>query len=178
MFDLTQAFEKIGHLFARGLGKRVFDQEGIDGMPYSYVKPSTAKSRGKRRQRKGEAVIRGIPTTFGGFAMSLKRLWVTGRFAKAGFNYVADATGTTVFVSENMHPAGATYAEIVRRNSRGQKRINRGIEDPPLVFPNNASEVRMMKEEMTQAAQIIKNELVRQIKEQGLVVARRELNIG
>jgi hypothetical protein len=134
--DLTEAWALIGEKFRNGLMNRIFRQQGIDGAAFAPPKPETVWTRKFKSKR-----VKGVKVKSG------KRLWVTGNYAKSAFNYLADQTGVTVFASNNLHPGGTSYADITRYNSRNLD-PNRFIVNPPLVFPRNASEVSMMKEEV------------------------------
>jgi len=198
LFDFTKTFDFIGRAFVRALSLNVRQQQGIDGNGYSFIAPSTGKSR--RAKRTGTKFLKGIRTkrvkdfdesyevtksVFSrGLVVSLKRLFVTGEFAASGFNYSPDKNGVDVFVPESFHKGGATMADIVRYNSRGQSRLNKNIKAPPLVFPNNAGEVALIRDSTTggsvleRGQKMLKDEIVKQMKEQGILVAKRELHIG
>lgn len=187
MFDFTKTFEFMGKMFVRALKLGIRQQTGIDGTGYSPAAPSTARGRGiKTFRNKSESknAKTGKPKTFGARGLSLKRLFVTGEFSSGAFNYIADKGSLTVFAPETMHRGGATMADIVRYNSRGQARVNDKIKNPPLVFPNNAAEIAMIKDSSSGASvlerggRMLRDEIVRQLRERGTLVAKKELQIG
>ena len=175
MIDLTAAFEKIGKKFQLGLMNRVMRQQGVDGGRYSPPKPSTGRSRKVQRLKRGSGMLGGVSTIWGGAVKSFRRLYVTGNYAKGAFKYAFDASGVTVFASENLHPDGATYADITRYNSRNWE-PNKNITSPPMVFPKTTNEVVMMTDEMAFARKTLADEITRQLRNE--IPERTEIVIG
>lgn len=166
----------IGQKFVLGLARRIRSQVGVDGQGYPPIKKSTAIARGPRRLKKGTAKINGVPTTFGGMATSLKRLFVTGDLAASGFNYAVRPEGVTVFAPDSLHRSGgATYADIIKYNSRNWE-PNKNITGPPLVFPKTSAEVAMMRDEMNFARMEIKKAITAHLKAQ--IPPKTEIPIG
>ena len=187
MFDFTKTFDFIGKAFVRALALNVRQQRGIDGQGYSHVKPATAKKRGIKMFRNKSETINprtGRAKTFTAPGMSLKRLFVTGEFSSGGFRHTPEKDGVDVFVPESDHKGNITMANIMRYNSRGQARVNPYIVTPPLVFPNTAGEVALIRDANSGASilergqKMLKDEIVRQMREQGILVAKKELHIG
>ena len=164
MIDLTEIWDLIGQKFQNGLMNRIFRQQGIDGGEYAPVKESTMSARRFKSKKVAGKKIK-----------SHKRLWVTGNYAKSAFNYVPDESGVTVFASNNMHPGGATYADITRYNSRNYE-PNKFIVDPPLVFPRTVSEVAMMEEEIQYARYVLKEGITERLRV--TIPERVEINVG
>ena len=167
-FDFTATMDAIGKIFTRGLKRRIENQVGIDGAHYSYPKASTLKRRkvGKIGTKRAAAV-------------NIKRLHVTRDTANRGFGHTPDSSGVTIFVSSGDHmSANATYRDIIRWNSRGQPVVNPYIVNPPLVFPTKEAEVNLMKAEMGEAGKKLHLDVVRQLREKGIVRAKVVLNIG
>lgn len=164
--DLTSVFRYVGVLMVRDLRTNISErQAGIDGEPFTIIRPSTARARalilgaGVRgpgrhqgpffnrninlagRLRKSPA--RAVPVT---------RLLFTGRFAKGAFKYDARPDMLRVYVSRGNYPVHWTqqpvsYSDIVAFNNQGSPAVNRNIANPPLIFPNrgNQSQVEMMR---------------------------------
>lgn len=160
-FDFTATFDAIGRIFTRGLKRRIENQVDINGARYSPLKPSTLR---KRKTRKN-----GTKNT--------KRLHVTRDTANRGFGHTPDSSGVTIFVSGEDHmSANATYRDIIRWNSRGQPVVNPNIIDPPLVFPINPEEVKLMTKEMQEGAKAIHLGVKRHLR--AIVAAKKVLIIG
>jgi hypothetical protein len=172
MIDLTEAWTAIGHWFQLGLMNRIFRQQGIDGAAYSPRSVSTI--RGAARRKAGDRYVhftyvkegrvggsgvmrKGTHRSAAAMSYDSKRMWHTGHFAKGAFDFLADATGVSVFVKDSFYVSGwgaldpskrQTFAQILRWNSRNFDEVNDKIVDPPLIFPQTAQEVGLMKEEV------------------------------
>jgi hypothetical protein len=164
VIDLTEAWTAIGIKFQNGLMNRIFRQQGIDGGMFPPPKPETIWTRKFKTKR-----VKGLKVKSG------KRLWITGNYAKSAFNYLSDQMGVTVFASNNLHPGGATYADITRYNSRNYE-PNKNILNPPLVFPRTQSEVLMMDDEIQFARHTLKKAITEQLR--AVVPEKVEIPIG
>lgn len=178
MFDFTTIFKEIGRIFVRRLGLNIRNQTGIDGQKYSRPEMSTLKSR--QRALKGKTLrqtkrTEKRPLT----SVPISRLFVTQDTSKRAFDSISDKDSATVYVTGKQHIGNkATFQEIIGYNSRGQSNINSDIKNPPLVFPTTTREVLLMRDEVAQGSRLLKNEVLRQIKEKGLWGIKRTLTIG
>jgi hypothetical protein len=195
--DFSNAFNLIGKLFVRGLGLRMRQQRGIDGVAYSRPEKSTLKARQrmlsgthsnkkgttlgvttKGKERKVQAVgVKGLSS------VPITRMLVSKDTAARGFEFTATKDTVKISVSESQHLAmgnrpTTTYAKIVGYNSRGQDDLNAHIKRPPLIFPTSEAEVDMMEKEMKQARLIFEREASALLTNKAVFRLRKVLKIA
>ncbi len=163
-FNFKETFDKIGKIFVQGLSKRMKQQTGIDGAPYSPPEKSTLRSR---QYLKGKTA-----------SGKTTRLWVTNELANEGFSHVPYAKGVKVFARNVSHKSGVSYERLIEYNSKGQSRVNTNIKNPPLVFPINKNEVLLMTREYEEAKRIFDKDALKQMKAMAKVSLKVKLNIG
>jgi hypothetical protein len=132
--DLSYLFQTFAKKFVQELKDKVRSRVGIDGQGYSQLKnPSMTVT--KSGKKKGTLRKRNQNT----------RLNDTGNFAD---NFVVGESsdfGLTISGNDATHPTGISYSDIVSYNNKGNSLCNPDIDSPPLIFPNNIEEVKMLQ---------------------------------
>ena len=90
--------------------------------------------------------------------------------------------GVKIFAKNALHRSGKRFSDILKYNSRGQDEVNPNIQNPPLVFPTNKSEILMLQDGnrpvMEKIRRDLEKEVLKQLKEMGEVSIKVKLNIG
>lgn len=171
--NLSKEFQALGVRICSALYKGVENNVAIDGSAYSKPEESTLKARRVKRSAKTGKIL--------GSSSSIKRLRVTGDFAREAFAYKSSESGVTVYALNKTHRSGEiTYADILRYNSKGQDKVNRNIKVPPLVFPTNNEEIKMLlkNQDVAHATSKLIEEAGKQLKQMGILNVKVRLNIG
>jgi hypothetical protein len=152
--SLAPVFAAIGDDLTIALAQCVYAQIDLFGVRYSMIAPSTLAARAELMRQKTPQGKRVRGSVKRSRALAHKpplpeysapdtRLLFTGVFAGSAFQSACDETKVTLSVSNEVYsspaiPHGkATFADIVRYNTAESPEVNRGIKDPPVVFPVN-----------------------------------------
>ena len=194
-FDLKNFYERVGLHCVRELKENIRSQKDIKNARFQIIKPSTARARASKlgaQTTRAKIGNRGIVAKTGKVRKSIAksvpitRLFFTERFWLRAFKYKAQKDELKVFVNEGNYPVrkGETpikYTDIVNYNNADSGKTNTNIKNPPLIFPNTGTEVKLMKswkfakDEFRQSAE--SGEIRKVIEAQGLKIKAMELNI-
>jgi hypothetical protein len=152
--SLAPVFAAIGDDLTAAFARCVYAQIDLFGARYSKVAPSTLAARAElmRQKTPQSKQVRGSVQRTRAMARKTRalddsapdtRLLFTGVFAGSAFQSACDETKGTLSISNDVYSSPAiphgntTFADIVRYNTAESPEVNRGIKDPPVVFPVN-----------------------------------------
>lgn len=120
--DLSLLFQRYADKLAKELRDRIRRKVGVDGRRYSNLKE---------------------PVRPPGRSLAT-RLNRTLKFQANAVVSSSTDTGMRVQGNPNSYEGALTFDDIIAFNNRGSADVNRGIDDPPLIFPTSEQELMML----------------------------------